>query len=220
MVAAAYIPHPYQPEVFAQLHNIDEAYRRLEEKTVSKEMLGEVRSLFIRYGVHRTLGIMVLHKHFDMTPEEKLVEFGNVSTPWLVPEANGDSVFGGKVVPRSWAFSSGHLYPIEFGFNPPTVENFPKMSFDQDFVVGLYGLLVGLGIGDLVGLTMLREDIHDMPYGIEKTVGRVSITLPITPETEPTQAVESVWTFGCHERMDNSKLWPARICWVCQDCKK
>jgi len=43
MVAAAYIPHPYQPEVFAQLHHIDEAYRRLEEKTVSKEMLGEVR---------------------------------------------------------------------------------------------------------------------------------------------------------------------------------
>jgi len=163
---------------------------------------------------------MVLHKHFDMTPEEKLVEFGNVSTPWLVPEANGDSVFGGKVVPRSWAYSSGNLYPIEFGFNPPTMENFPRMSFDQDFVIELYGLLVGLGIGDLVGLTVLPEEIHDTPYGIEKTVGRVSITLPITPETEPTQAVESVWTFGCHERMDNSKLWPARICWVCQDCKK
>jgi len=43
MVGAAYIPHPYRPEVFAQLQPIDEAYRSLEEKAVAKEMLGEVR---------------------------------------------------------------------------------------------------------------------------------------------------------------------------------
>jgi hypothetical protein len=46
MVAAVYTPHPYHPEVFAQLHHIDEAYRSLEEKAVAKEMLGEVRFVY------------------------------------------------------------------------------------------------------------------------------------------------------------------------------
>jgi hypothetical protein len=176
--------------------------------------------LFLRHGVQRKLGVMVLHKHFDMTPDEKLVEFGSVTTPWALPGGvDAHQVFGGKVVPRSWTFSDGHLYPIEFGFNPPGIENFPHLEFEEEFVRELYDLFRQLEIDDVIGLTVLDNEIHDVPYGVEKTVGRVSITLPSIPETQPIDAIESVWTFGCHERMDDSKMWPARVCWVCQSCE-
>lgn len=151
-----------------------------------------------------------------MTPGEKLVEYGGVATPWQLPETN--EIFGGKAVPRCWAFSEGELYPTEFGFNPSGEDTYPEVTFWADFVKELYELLCQLELDDVFGLTVLNDGNLLVLRGIERTVGRVSITLPITGD-QATTAVESVWTFGCHESLDNSSLWPARICWVCQSCK-
>lgn len=151
-----------------------------------------------------------------MTPDEKLVEYGGVTTPWQLSETN--EIFGGKAVPRCWAFSRGELYPIEFGFNPSGEKTYPEVKFRADFVRELHGLLSQLKLDDIFGLTLLDVGNDSIYRGIERTVGRVSVTLPITDD-QATAAVESVWTFGCHESLDDSSFWPARICWVCQSCK-
>lgn len=172
--------------------------------------------MFHRHKVHKTFGVMILHRHFDMTQDERLVEYGGVTTPWPLSETN--EIFGGKVVPRCWTFSKGGLYPIEFGFNPSGENTYPEVKFQAGFVQELHELLCRLEIDDLFGLTILDDGDLSTLRGIERTVGRVSITIPVS-EGQVASAVESVWTFGCHENMNNSSLWPARICWVCQDCK-
>lgn len=151
-----------------------------------------------------------------MSPDEKLVEYGGVTTPWQL--FGMDEIFGGKVVPRCWAFFEGELYPTEFGFNPSGENTYPEVAFRADFVKELHELLSQLKLGDVVGLTVLDDGNLLALRRMERTVGRVSIALPVTDDQAAT-AVESVWTFGCHESLDDSSLWPARICWVCQGCK-
>ena len=49
--------------------------------------MSDYRSVFQRHGVHQTLGLTVLHRHFDLETGEKLVEFNAVTAPWRMPDS-------------------------------------------------------------------------------------------------------------------------------------
>jgi len=169
----------------------------------------------------------MLHRHFALSPDERLIEYRGVATPWSV--GDNTEIFGGHIVPRSWAFFEGKLYPTEFRFQAPTTSSPPPITaasleagFPEQFVREFYDFVANRGLDGLLGLTLfdvvggfsgLRE--------VERTVGRVSVTFPVIAEGGNGQdpSAETAWTFGCHERMDDSKLMNARICWVCQGCK-
>jgi hypothetical protein len=51
-----------------------------------------------------------------MAPNEKLVGFGAVWTPWIYRHAD-DYMVGGSVKLRSWLFKGGKMVPYEFGYN-------------------------------------------------------------------------------------------------------
>ncbi|KAF8448494.1 hypothetical protein BDZ91DRAFT_751950 [Kalaharituber pfeilii] len=205
---------------------------------------------------------MMLHRHFSMEPNELLVEYGNVATPWpvLPPTVNSfdaleeypPTVFGGKLVPRCWKVHNGSLIPTEFGYNPQGADygsdqklgpkgRYSEVEFDSGFVTAIVNTLVERNLQDIFGITVVDNVELDGIMGIERTIGRVSITLPVTiplnsnhpqdieEDGSQTQddildevlqtGVESVWTFGCHQKMENSRILPARICWVCESCK-
>jgi hypothetical protein len=162
----------------------------------------------------------MLHRHFDLQSDEKVVEFRGLSTPWKV--ADSTEIFGGKIIPRSWAFSGdGSLHPIEFRFEFPADQ--PTQGepvFQTGFVRELYEFLSSRGLENLLGLTMFDSVTgFSGVREVERTIGRVSVVLPVSgSDDEHRDSAETAWSFGCHERMDDSKLMNARICWVCIDC--
>lgn len=156
-----------------------------------------------------------------MEEDERLVEFRGVATPWKdVPESY--EVFGGKVFPRCWGFSNnGELLPTEFGFSSGSEEHVdPEPHFDPGFLREFHQILVSNGLEKLLGLTVFDSDSLQGNRMVERTVGRVSLTLPLKePGWNDSAGMESAWTFGCHESMDDSNLIVGRICWVCDACK-
>jgi len=214
----SYSVKPYNPAFFNQIRHLESAQQILQERAVEESAIKSLRSLFHRHDVHKALGLMILHRHFDMTPDEKLVEFRGVATPWPVNDES--EVFGGKIVAKCWAFYQGGLHPTEFGFNPPGEPSYLETTFQAEFVQELYEFLSLLKLDDIFGLVSLSDSDLLSMRGVERTIGRVSITLPLSEDIELPDTIESVWAFGCHESMDNSSLWPARICWVCQGCKE
>ncbi|RPA72310.1 hypothetical protein BJ508DRAFT_419533 [Ascobolus immersus RN42] len=154
---------------------------------------------------------------------ERLVEYGQIATPWLV---RSRSVLGGKIVPKSWAFRSGALFPVEFGFNPgklsPSTSRFPEIRLTQAFVTELYELLMREGLQNILGLTTIEDSEATLSSGkvinVERTIGRVSIMLPGSIRSQT--SLEVSWSFGCSKAVSDSRLFAAKICWVCDDCEE
>ena len=48
------------------------------------------RELFLKHDVYHDLAVCLIHRHFDMTDNEKLVEYGAVSTPWSYTQADNN----------------------------------------------------------------------------------------------------------------------------------
>jgi len=82
-------------EIFDNLPHICKAaknFTRMKAEGLVKE-LGKV---FVKHNVYNDYGLLLLHRHFDMSNAELLVESFNkngdisVALPWIV---NGESVF-------------------------------------------------------------------------------------------------------------------------------
>ncbi|KAI5793711.1 hypothetical protein DFH27DRAFT_526952 [Peziza echinospora] len=262
-----YFPVPYSHEVFQSLGELEESLERLKQRSIKREILGEMRKLFHKHNVASVLGLNLLHRHFDVNDDEMVVEYGKIATPWQIPREvlvgahdvdrkYNIELLGGNIVPRCWKFGEGgDLYPTEFGFNPPRLEDttgpivgeYDQIKFKRGFIDELGAFLQNNELENVFGLTVLdrvrlNDDIGKF-RGIERTIGRVSITITVDPAdttimgedgtgiSEKNDAletvlksggIEAVWTFGCHEDLSNSTVLPnvARICWVCQGCKK
>lgn len=66
-----------------------------------------------------------------MTAEERLVESGNVSTPWSYHQED-DNLFGGSVVSRSWMYGDKGVYPYEFGYNSQFERTYPGLPANNE----------------------------------------------------------------------------------------
>ncbi|KAI5806287.1 hypothetical protein EDC01DRAFT_639419 [Geopyxis carbonaria] len=215
-----YIPAEYSSALFNSLPYLAEAHVELENKSL-KETKSEIRSVFHRHNVQSLYGLTMLHKHFDISKEEKVVEFKGLATPWEI--ADSMEVFGGRIVPRSWGFfEDGQLHPTEFLFEPPGQDSLKRPPFSKAFVKDLYELLSNYGAERILGLTAFDSvDKFLTVREVEMTVGRVSITLQVPAgDSASVDLPETAWTFGCAERMNDSNLINARICWVCEKCKE
>ena len=128
-----------------------------------------------------------------MLPNEMLVEYGKVATPWPVLPANATSLYGiseyppfvhgGQLVPRCWKLHKEGLIPTEFGFNPYVDAGpgtrYSEVEFQTNFVSELQLLLKQNNLLDIFGLVALdHTDLEGFPR-LEKTMGRVSITIPL-----------------------------------------
>jgi hypothetical protein len=41
-----------------------------------------LKDFFVNAGMDRTFGLSMVHRHFDLMPDQKLVEYNGTSTPW------------------------------------------------------------------------------------------------------------------------------------------
>ncbi|KAK2591795.1 hypothetical protein QQS21_010496 [Conoideocrella luteorostrata] len=206
-------------DIFNSLTTLSESNQVLNQRLVALgpgSDLAELRDIFQRFDATESIGLALLHKHFSISPGERVVEFGHVSTPWPVP-ADG-KVAGGYVVPRSWRFWNGNLEPYEFGFNHPGQEDYEDVLLPVDFVEQLRAFLSKTNLLDVLGVCVIGA--AEIVGRIEKNRGRVNFTVPaagpedldvtVTPTHSP-----SVWSFDCKSGLNDATIKLARACWVC-----
>lgn len=161
-------------------------------------MLTHSSDLFLEHGVYQDLAICLIHRHFDLSPTEKLVENGAVSCPWEYSQHDTD-VVGGAVVPRSWTFRDGQLFPFEFGFNEGLQDAVYKQLPDKpQFYVELNALLDEHGLTDLLGLTLHTGDTIPGTIKFEKTFDRANVIFTINDngDMDDKEAVTAQWVFS------------------------
>lgn len=161
-------------------------------------------------------------------PGERVVEYGNVSTPWPVPD-NGvvtGRLFNGVTVPRTWKFIDGNLEPTEYGFNVEGEELYDSAPIPEPFIEDTRSFLVDNGLEDILGICTMGTS-NDAR--VEKTIGRVSITVPMdtvvgggsplvrSHMNDMNEFTEAVWSFDCIAGMESSVFKLARFCLWCPD---
>lgn len=154
--------------------------------------LGVIRELFLKHEVYHDLAVCLIHRHFDMADDEKLVEYGAISTPWSYNQAD-DNMMGGSVKPRSWVFKGGKMVAYEFGFNQwgqaPVYRDLPdKPAFYADFNT----FLEQEGLNGLLGLTLLTDRKQAGVVKVEKTFGRANIVFPMPDSWDQDNEKETV----------------------------
>lgn len=72
----------YDHDIFHSLRSI--AMARAHFKSIGAERLigSEFKNLFCEYKMDRTYGLMLLHRHFNINSDERLVEYGGTTVPW------------------------------------------------------------------------------------------------------------------------------------------
>lgn len=107
----------YDPADYDGLLGILSAYRRLVDLDGLDIIDTMLRQLFIDHHVEHVFGVRLLHRHFDILDNERMVLHGPVATPW------SDAVWSqaeqvGTVKPCNWLLRDGGAQPYEFVFHP------------------------------------------------------------------------------------------------------
>ena len=69
-------------------------------------VLREIRDVLARHGALKRFGINLLHRHFDLEPDEILVEYTDVENRTLVSRVETNAVFQNEThaIETNWAF--------------------------------------------------------------------------------------------------------------------
>jgi len=204
---AVYVPRTYQDRIFKDLPFFSDAFRALEDNPVADSVHEQISSVFQRHGMHRTVGLTVLHRHFDLEAGEKLVEYNAVTAPWRIPDSL--KVLRGKVFPKSWVFNGegGELYPYEFGYDPDVEGGGGGFSgFSVAFVQEVREVLARNALVRTYGLCLVSSAVWDpgAPRMLEFTAGRTSVVVPLSgglDGVEMRSIVEATWVFPCVSSM-------------------
>jgi hypothetical protein len=148
----------------------------------------------------------LLHRHFDMTADEVLVEHGPTSAPWTLPP-DPLNFMGGRIAPRSWCFAddSGDLRPYEFGFEPHDElkrSEVIDLECHGDFIAELRTVLEKHQLTPILGLVALPPEylptsVEQKKVMCEKTFGRANVVFEVGAEAMYEKDKRtSIWTFG------------------------
>lgn len=174
---------------YSQLPPLTLARDMFEARNTKKHLAGPIRDVFLKHGMENEYGVSLLHRHFDMEPKERLVEYHDVSTPWVLDSNESVvPVLGGYVVPQNFKVDNGKLSPFEFAmqYDQPAGTPVPT-EFVQD-------LAQVLDAGDLSGVLGLRKRSPESDLTLEVTQGRANIMVSGKGSNMP--VVEAFWTFS------------------------
>ncbi|WZH49535.1 uncharacterized protein QYS62_010736 [Fusarium acuminatum] len=207
MAAAAvqtYTPAAYDHHAVDAMTDVDVAAQRLQELNGLDHMKSCIRDIFMNHGVDKVFGVGLLHRHYDIASNEKIVELGPVSSPWVV--GDDEVITGGAVLPHTWRVFDGELKPTEFKFVPQRdVSNANRPVFPAAFVKELIGVLQETGLDEVLGVSLYEAGDPDNET-MEVTYGRSSIVIPSTGligtkviGPQGFEAFQAAWTFSKKE---------------------
>ncbi|KAK0609273.1 hypothetical protein B0T17DRAFT_621711 [Bombardia bombarda] len=162
----------YDPQAFDTLPSIGNAAARFRDSDGETLVSSTFRDLFTRYEMDRVFGLILLHRHFPLHEDERLVEYNGTSVPWRLDK------LAAHIRPTSWLLTAdGAIRPYEFHHS--LVEDGPKLDLDDSlqraFLEKFKQVLSEKGIDGLFGLCRYPGD--DFKGRVEITQGRSNINL-------------------------------------------
>lgn len=204
----------YSPTAFNALPSLGKATDAFVTRKAEDQLVTTIRQLFVDFGVCKQYGVALLHKHFPLTPTERLVEPYHTSTAWNIDDTNVELAvvpkYEGLIIPRSYMFRDGSTFPYEFSFVPHVAADtaaYPKEN--EEFFKAFSALLTSLGLDDVFGVRCLDE--YDPRFSVEVTEERTNIMME--KGTVPaTQLIEALWVFDPADGPDVLRCHCQELC--------
>jgi hypothetical protein len=196
----------YDVDVFERLPRFHVAKEFLKQHSFSRTQLGDI---ICAYGLESFFGINLLHKHFDVNRDEKVVrEFEN-NVAYMRPYRAGQCP---PSVPYLWQFTSGRhgegFYPLEFiSFDDDAERQVALLQLEvlseaHGFWRELADKLTELDLRETFGVAALwsREDfVLKEGEALLETTDEARRILTLEPILEsslgPLDTTETLWTF-------------------------
>lgn len=197
----------YSHEAYEALPFITAAEHDLHVSLAGKQLADVLGKLFLDFQVENTFGIILLHRHFGLKRNERLVHFGNSSVPWTVDERHLESK---TVVPVAWQFSQDGIAPFEWRYvalseKPPNID----LAIHNQFLSKLTAVLSENGLDRIVGIYALNGSEISKPPMFEITTWRANINLEVNIYPD-VPSFETNWQFG-KDRGKNHPFWSSSI---------
>jgi len=141
------------------------------------------RPLLRKHGLTSVFGVGLVHRHFDIDSDQKLVEFNNITLPWrttTMTTAGGEDVEAKiHILPTAWMFDDQEQkwMPYEFSYSP--MGKVEPVRLDdaryRDFLAEYACALKDAGLQKVVGLRLWPGE--GFRGGLERTEGKANIWL-------------------------------------------
>jgi hypothetical protein len=212
----------YDQEVFNGLPDVTTAATTVKDKEGEQLIRGVVRDLLLKHGLNDKLGVALVHRHFDLKPDEVMVDYHGVATPWNTALIDHYDSFG-SVHPLSWVIVDGNPVPYEFYYSADaatttTTSGDDSVVFDlpKDFVAEYEAILKAGGLQGYLGIRALRGQPGAGAGGtMEFTQRYATFTVPYSPGSGyvPKGALyRTCWAFR------NGREEPGDWCDCCSHC--
>ena len=180
----------YHPQIYRELPGIIESYQRLVFRDRVQLIETELRRLFLDHGVENIFGVRLVHKHFRLRDNERMIQHGTTALPWDVEMAAGLES-DGVVVPASWLFRDGSAYPYEFQYisqSQSQTAKLVKLNDHSTFISAYHCYLLQNGLTDVLGLFVLqsekRADGDGCMLEINMDKSRASVNFPLSADDD------------------------------------
>ena len=183
----------YSAAAFNSLPSLEVADQQFKAKEAHQYLEGPIRQTFLDFDVQSKYGLALLHNHFPLKENQRLVDYHNTATAWSVDDDVSvvSPKYNGQVVPRAYMFENNDIIPYEFSFVPAT--DIP-VSTNTKFFNALNQTLTALGLEKLFGVRDLQD--YDNGLSVEVTEGDANIMLPRSDLFASADLIEALWVFN------------------------
>jgi hypothetical protein len=202
----------YNHKIFQELNDFPVAKQLLKE---NQEKLTELGDILCYYELHEKGGISLLHQHFPLDSNERLVEEFDGNRSYLKPQVEEDK---DDVTPYLWKVEpdpeSGEwrYYPLEFVRHPSIGAEVRKQAeaifSHQEFLADVTAKLSELGLTDTFGLAIPHRDTIKLKKGeiLVETTDEQTRTLTCSPalisSIAPGELTQTLWKFTPRQDVD------------------
>jgi hypothetical protein len=194
---------PYTPSILPSLPDFWTARHSLDR---TKKDLKELGEIICDHGFHEHIGIALLHRHFYILPNERLIKYFVGKNAYIMPHAQP---INDNVIPYLWKFDRnlatgiGSFYPLEFV--DPT-QGASKCRADAQKFVGsepfraeFSARLCALGLENIFGPSTLHANGNLAPSDGEillETTDLSNRVLTLAPAAKTSiETTETSWKF-------------------------
>ncbi|MEG4111251.1 MULTISPECIES: glycerol-3-phosphate ABC transporter substrate-binding protein [unclassified Microcoleus] len=214
----------YKPDVFDSLEHFFTARDLLEQ---AQDNMTELGAIIRSYGLQKQVGICLLHKHFDLADNERLVEEFDGHNAYVKPTAEyGDAIPYMWKVEKDRASGNWVWFPLEFVRVSEAVSAAIKRSEavvnNSEFLNEIAGKLSDLGMTDMFGISILHRDAIKVAEGeilVESTDDEARVlTLSSVPRQDVDRATltQTLWQFPNDEGVEVGAM--CSHCTHCTHC--
>jgi len=175
---------PYSAEHYNSLPELRKAKDQFKSLGASEILFNKIGPALVRHHVEGILGVVLLHNHFLLSQNEKLVGFGSAAVPCAGELPN--------VTASSWRFISEGIVPYEFVCSDAKT----SLAQTQQFLAEFRAIINEWKLANVFGICSLKEDSIGGPVTTEFMSGRANITLPFDITPDDGNLVDAMWQFS------------------------